>query len=98
VHVQKRRTLQPYAQQHCSRASLSAFMQTAHFVRAYALHTRLATLLLLLPPLQLALTLTEVAPAVSMPVPVLAVDSGDVKLTVRGHGGGLSHQVGTHQV
>jgi len=90
VHVQKRRTLQPYAQQHCSRASLSAFMQTAHFVRAYALHTRLATLLLLLPPLQLALTLTEVAPAVSMPVPVV-VDSGDVKLMVRGHGGSLSH-------
>jgi len=62
---------QPYAQQHCSRAPLSAFTRTAHFVRAYVLHTRLATvtLLLLLPPLQLTLALTEAAPStVSMPV------------------------------
>jgi len=60
---------QRYAQQHCSRAPLSAFTRTAHFVRAYVLHTRLATLLLLLPPLQLTPALTEAAPsAVSMPV------------------------------
>jgi len=69
AHAPKRRTSRPCAQQRYSRAPLSAFTQTAHFVRVYVLHTRPALLVLVLwvsprlhLSLQLALAIAETTP------------------------------------
>ena len=61
-HAQKQLTSQPYAQQRCLLALLSAFMQMARFVHAYARRTRLALLVPLPLRLVLALALAETVP------------------------------------